>query len=48
MLYVGRKLERSGNVRREASPATASGSVLPDQTTTAWPSTSIPRRPARR
>ena len=47
MLYVGRKLERSGYVRVDARPATACGSSPVDHSTTAWPSTSMPRRPAR-
>ncbi len=47
MLYVGAKDDRSGYVRREASPATARGSKPGCQQTTAWPSTSMPRRPAR-
>ena len=47
MLYDGRKLDRSGYVRVEASPATCRGSTSGDHTTTAWPSTSMPRRPAR-
>ena len=47
MLYVGRKLEFSGYVRVEARPATAWGFMPSRHSTTAWPSTSIPRRPAR-
>ncbi len=47
MLYDGRKLDRSGYVRVEARPATCRGSVSGDHTTTACPSTSMPRRPAR-
>ena len=34
-------------MRVEARPATCVGSTPGCQTTTAWPSTSIPRRPAR-
>ncbi|CAM5367875.1 hypothetical protein STANM309S_04861 [Streptomyces tanashiensis] len=47
MLYEGLKLERSGYVRVPASPARWSGSSPRCQSTTAWPSTSMPRRPAR-
>ena len=47
MLYEGRKLDRSGYVRVDANPATCRGSTSGDHTTTAWPSTSMPRRPAR-
>lgn len=50
MLYDGANELRSGKVRVEASPATAEGSVVSSvgfQSTTAWPSTSMPRRPAR-
>ena len=47
MLYDGRKDERSGYVRVPARPATAEGSKPRCQSTTAWPSTSMPRRPAR-
>ncbi|CAM3883848.1 hypothetical protein ISCU110981_19255 [Isoptericola cucumis] len=47
MLYVGRKLDRSGYRRLDASPASATGSRPVWSTTTACPSTSIPRRPAR-
>ena len=37
----------AGRCGCEASPATAAGSMPGAQTTTAWPSTSMPRRPAR-
>lgn len=47
MLYVGTKVELSGYVRRDASPATARGSIPGCQQTTACPWVSIPRRPAR-
>ncbi|EUA44411.1 putative ATP-dependent helicase domain protein [Mycobacterium xenopi 3993] len=50
MLYDGANELRSGNVRVEASPATSAGSAVSSwgsQITTAWPSTSMPRRPAR-
>ncbi|CAM5636463.1 hypothetical protein SCALM49S_00002 [Streptomyces californicus] len=47
MLYDGRKLERSGYVRVPARPASAVGSMPRCHRTTAWPSTSMPRRPAR-
>lgn len=50
MLYDGANELFSGNVRVDASPATADGSEVSSagcQSTTAWPSTSIPRRPAR-
>ena len=47
MLYDGRNDERSGYVRVEASPATRAGSISGLQSTTACPSTSMPRRPAR-
>ncbi len=50
MLYDGANELRSGKVRVEARPATADGSVVSSpgfQSTTAWPSTSMPRRPAR-
>ncbi len=47
MLYVGRKLERSGYRRLDAKPASATKSSAGWSTTTAWPSTSMPRRPAR-
>ncbi len=47
MLYVGRKLERSGYRRLDARPARCTGSRPAWSTTTACPSTSMPRRPAR-
>ena len=47
MLYVGANDDLSGYVRREARPATARGSSPGCHSTTAWPSTSMPRRPAR-
>ncbi len=47
MLYVGRKLEFSGYVRREASEATACGSSPFVHWMTEWPCVSMPRRPAR-
>ncbi len=47
MLYDGLKLERSGYVRVPASPARCSGFMPRCHSTTAWPSTSMPRRPAR-
>ena len=47
MLYVGRKADTSGYVRFEARAATSSGAVPPRCDTTAWPSTSMPRLPAR-
>ena len=47
MLYDGENDERSGYVRVDARPATARGSNPGCQSTTACPSTSMPRRPAR-
>ena len=47
MLYVGVKEERSGYVRVDASPAAVAESTVGDHCTTALPSISIPRRPAR-
>ena len=47
MLYDGAKELRSGKVRVDASPATSAGSTSGVHNTTAWPSTSMPRRPAR-
>ena len=47
MLYVGRKADTSGYVRFEARAATSSGAVPPRCDTTAWPSVSMPRLPAR-
>ena len=48
MLYDGANELFSGNVRVDASPATSAGSSCRGcQITTAWPSTSMPRRPAR-
>ncbi len=47
MLYVGRKAERRWNVRLAASAATCSNGTNGLHRTTAWPSSSIPRRPAR-
>ena len=50
MLYDGANELRSGNVRVDANPAISVGSAVESfgfHNTTAWPSTSIPRRPAR-
>ena len=50
MLYDGANELRSGKVRVEASPATSAGSAAFSagfHSTTACPSTSMPRRPAR-
>ena len=47
MLYVGRKDERSAYVRRDASDATWSKGTKGLQHTTAYPTSSIPRLPAR-
>ena len=46
MFGDGRKDDFSGKVRVEARPATWVGSTRGPESTTAWPSTSIPRRPA--
>ena len=47
MLYDGANELRSGNVLVDARPATSAGSTSGVHSTTAWPSTSMPRRPAR-
>ena len=47
MLYVGRNAERRWNVRLVASVATCSNGTNGLHSTTAWPTSSIPRRPAR-
>ena len=47
MLYVGRNAERRWNVRLDASAATCSNGTNGLHSTTAWPSSSMPRRPAR-
>ena len=47
MLYVGRNAELRWNVRLPASEATWSNGTNGLHSTTAWPSSSRPRRPAR-
>ena len=47
MLYVGVNEDRKGYVRVDASPATIALSIVGDHCTIAFPSISIPRRPAR-
>ncbi|SKJ84241.1 Uncharacterised protein [Mycobacteroides abscessus subsp. massiliense] len=47
MLYDGANELRSGKVRVDAKPAISVGSTSGVHSTTACPSTSIPRRPAR-
>ena len=47
MLYEGRNEDARSYVRVAASPATRSNGTCRWYTTTAWPSASIPRRPAR-
>ena len=47
MLYVGVNAEINGYVRFDARAATSSGATPPRCETTACPSVSIPRRPAR-
>src|SRR4029450_3542365 len=47
MLYEGRNDDVSSYVRVDASDATRSNATLRWSTTTACPSSSIPRRPAR-
>ncbi len=44
---MGRKLERIASVRRDASDATWSNGTKGLQHTTAYPRSSMPRRPAR-
>ena len=47
MLYVGRNAERRWNARLDASSATCSNGTNGLHSTTAWPTSSMPRRPAR-
>ena len=47
MLYVGRNAEVSGKSRLAASAATRSKATNGDHSTIAWPTGSMPRRPAR-
>jgi hypothetical protein len=47
MLYVGRNADRRWNDVLEARSTTSAKRTHGDQATTAWPISSIPRRPAR-